>query len=144
MDIIFTIFKYFVFGFFFLIVFLFAVAAIFGKRIKKQWELEAEFRNANGKEFGEFDIEMSRIEKEEPDYTFKGKFRMRHASLEIGQTVQVFVDDVLVIEGQVEKAGRVYLDKTKIVNAVPDAAAGQMCRVVIGGREAFAEALVPD
>ena len=88
MEFVFTLFKYFVFGFFFLIVFLFAFAAIFGKRIKKQWEFEAEFRDAKGKEFGEFDIEMSRIEKEEPDYTFKAKFRMRHASLEMGKTVQ--------------------------------------------------------
>lgn len=144
MEFVFTLFKYFVFGFFFLIVFLFAFAAIFGKRIKKQWELEAEFRDASGKEFGEFDIEMSRIEKEEPDYTFKGKFRMRHASLATGKTVQVFVEDVLVMEGQVEKAGRVYFDKSKIVSAVPDAAVGQMCRVVIDGREAFAEPLAPD
>jgi len=144
MEFVFTLFKYFVFGFFFLIVFLFAFAAIFGKRIKKQWDLEAEFRDASGKEFGEFDIEMSRIEKEEPDYTFKGKFRMRHESLALGHTVQVYVEDVLVIEGQVEKAGRVFFDRTKIVNAVPDAAVGQMCRVVIDGKEAFSAALAFD
>ena len=144
MEIVFTIFKYFVFGFFFLIVFLFAFAAIFGKKIKKQWEFEAEFRDARGREFGEFDIEMSRIEKEEPDYTFKGKFRMRHESLTVGSRVQVFVENVLVIEGQVEKAGRLFLDKSKIVNAVPDAAVGQNCRVLINGEERFTEVLAPD
>lgn len=104
METDFTLFKYFVFGFFSLIVWMFAVAAIFGKRIRQRWELEAEFRDAGGKEFGEFDIQMSHI----------------------------------------ERAGRVYFDKSRIVSAVPNVAVGQMCRVVIDGREAFATALAPD
>lgn len=144
MEMVFTVFKYFVFGFFFLIILLFAFAAIFGKRIKKQWEYEAEFRDARGKEFGEFDIEMSRIEKEEPDFTFKGKFRMRHESLSIGQSVQVFVEDLLAMEGTVEKAGRVYLGKAKIVNAISNAQVGQVCRVVLDGQEVFSAALEHD
>jgi hypothetical protein len=144
MEIVFTIFKYFVFGFFFLIVLLFALAAIFGKRIKKQWEYEAEFRDTAGKEFGEFDIEMSRIEKEEPDFTFKSSFRMRHESLREGQEVQVYVEDLLAMEGIVEKAGRVYLDRTKIVNAVSNAEVGQRCRVMLDDQEMFSATLEHD
>ena len=86
MEIVFDVIKYLVFGFFGLVGLLIVAALVFGKRIKKQWEFEAEFRDASGREFGEFDIEMSRIEKEEPDYTLKASFHMRHESLQLHQT----------------------------------------------------------
>ena len=81
METLFDIVKYAFFGFFGLILLLIVVVVLFGKRIRKQWEYEADFRDADGREFGEFEIELSRIEKEEPDFTLKAKFRMRHPAL---------------------------------------------------------------
>ncbi len=81
MEALFTIVKYLFFGFIGLIALLVIVVVIFGKRIHKRWEYEADFLDSNGREFGEFEIELSRIEKEEPDDTLKVKLRMRHPSL---------------------------------------------------------------
>ena len=144
MDTLFSIVLYILYGFFGLLLLLFILALLFGKRVKKQWEYEAEFRDASGREFGEFDIEMSRIEKEEPDFSFKAKFKLRHDSLDVGQRVQVYLDDRLVMEGVVESAGRIYLKDEAIVNALSEARNGQVCRVVYGGQEQFAEPIRPD
>ena len=144
MDTLFSIVVYVLYGFFGFLLLLFILALLFGKRVKKQWEYEAEFRNDAGREFGEFDIEMSQIQKEEPEPTFKAKFRLRHATLEAGQRVEVYVDDVLVMAGNAEKAGRIYLQKDAIETPLAVASEGQVCRVVYGGRERFAEPLKPD
>lgn len=132
------------FGFFGLIGVLIVVALVFGKRVRKQWEFEAEFRDDKGREFGEFEIEMSRIEKEEPDYTLKVSFRMRHASLQQHQTIQVFLDDEAVLEGMVKKAGEIYLDNKHLRNRVESVQAGQRCRVVSGGLDLFIAEILPD
>lgn len=144
MDTLFSIVLCLLYGFFGFLLLLFILALLFGKRIRKQWEYEAEFRNAAGREFGEFDIEMSRIEKEEPDFTFKATFKLRHETLEAGQRVQVYLDDLLVMEGTVESAGRIYLKNEAVVNEAPEAQKGQVCRVVYGGMERFSEPLRPD
>ena len=89
MDTLFSIVVYILYGFFGFLLLLFILALLFGKRIKKKWEFEAEFRDDDGREFGEFDIEMSRIVKEEPDFSFKAKFKLRHESLEAGQVCRV-------------------------------------------------------
>ena len=144
MDVVFLIFKIVFFGIFGLVAALFVLALVFGKRIVKQWEFEAEFRDEKGREFGEFDIEMSRLAKGESVDTFKASFRMRHASLAFGQRVQVFLDDDLVLAGNVEKAGHIRLGKEHIETGLTSAHAGQLCRVVYGGKEHFSEAIVPD
>lgn len=144
MDTIFSVAKYIVFGFFGFIGLLFLFALVFGKRVLKQWEYEAEFRDEDGREFGEFEIELSRIAKEETEDTFKASFRIKHGSLVAGQRVQVFLDDVLVLEGAAEKAGRIYLGKTHIVNTLAEARAGQICRIVYGGVAQFSAEIVPD
>ena len=144
MDVIVSIFKYIFFGFFGFIGLMFVLALVFGKRMIKQWEFEAEFRDENGREFGEFDIELSRVAKKESEDTFKASFRMRHKSLEFGQRVQVYLDNDLVLEGNVEKAGRIWLTNDHIVTALATASAGQICRIRFGGVERFAEAIVPD
>ena len=144
MDSVFTVIKYIVLGFFGLIGALFVLALLFGKRIVKQWEYEAEFRDDSGKEFGEFDIELSRVAKEESEDTFKAKFRMRHDELGLGQRVEVYLDDVLVLAGNVEKEGRVWLRDEQVVTRLTEAREGQVCRVVWGGKERFSEAIVPD
>lgn len=144
MDALFSIIKFIFLGFFGLIGVLFLLALIFGKRIVKQWEFEAEFRDEQGREFGEFDIELSRVAKKETEDTFKAKFRMRHESLEHGQRVQVFLDDVLVLEGKVETAGRIRLTQGDIKTTLANAGAGQTCRVVYGGIERFSQAIERD
>ena len=144
MDALFSIVVYILYGFFGFLLLLFLLAMLFGKRIKKKWEFEAEFRDGNGREFGELDIEMSRIEKEEPDFSFKAKFKLRHESLESGQRVQVFLDDLLIMEGKVETAGRILLREDAVVNEATEATAGQICRVVYGGLEHFSQAIRPD
>jgi hypothetical protein len=144
MDALFSIVVYILYGFFSLLLLLFVLAMLFGKRIKKKWEFEAEFRDADGREFGEFDLEMSRIKKEEPEFSFKAKFKLRHESLETGQRVQVYLDDLLVMEGTVVTAGRILLRQDAIVNAATEATAGQVCRVVYGGLERFSEPIRPD
>lgn len=144
MNTLFSIVVYILYGFFGLLLLLFVLAMLFGKRIKKKWEFEAEFRDEGGREFGEFDIEMSRIEKEEPEFSFKAKFKLRHKSLEAGQRVQVYLDDLLVMQGEVATAGRILLRKDAIVSPANEATAGQVCRVVYGGLEQFSQAIRPD
>ena len=144
MDTLFSIVVYILYGFFGLILLLFVLAMLFGKRIRKKWEFEAEFRDEEGREFGEFDIEMSRVEKDEPEFSFKAEFKLRHESLEVGQRIQVYLDDTLVLEGTVSAAGRIRLGQEAVVTEVTDASAGQVCRVVYGGLERFAEPIKPD
>ena len=144
MDLIFSVVKYLAMGFFGVIGALFLLALLFGKRVRKRWEYEAEFHDASGREFGEFDIEMSRIEKEEADFRFKAKLRMRHASLEPHDTVRVVVDDRTILEGMVEKAGRVFLGQDHIRNTIDEPAPGQLCRVMVGSVELATTTLVRD
>ncbi len=144
MDTLFTIFKYAIFGFFGLIGFFIVIALIFGDRIVKKWEYEAEFRNKDGKEFGEFDIEMSRVEKKESQFSLKAKFHMRHEALKQYATVQIYLDQLLVLEGLVAQAGRIRLTKENLQNDVIEAQAGQMCRVVCAGNQLFAQEILPD
>ena len=145
MDVVFTVIRYMMLGFVGFIGLLFVLAFLFGKRMVTKWDYEAEFTDASGREFGELDIELSRIEKEEPHFSLKAKFNMRHAAFQLHQTVRVYIDDVLLLEGMVKSAGRVRLThEENLQNEITDAKAGQMCRVVYGGRELFAEALLPD
>ncbi len=144
MDAIFSVLKYLVFGFFGLIGLLFVLAVLFGRRIIKRREYEAKFHDDGGREFAEFDIELSRIEKQETEDSFKAKFILRHASLGAGQRVQVFLDDTLVLEGMSKKAGRIILGDEHIKTSLEAASVGQLCRVVYGGVERFSAAIVPD
>ncbi len=144
MDSLLTFFKYAIGGFFGLVAFLIVIALLFGKRVRKQWEMEAEFRDAGGREFGEFEIEKSKIEKEETSYTLKAKLRMRHPSLTEHATVQVFVDDTLALESMVEKAGYIYLTNQTPMNAFERVNTGQLCRVVVGSTEIARAEFRPD
>jgi len=144
MEMLFSIVLYLLYGFFALLLLLFIMAVLFGKRIKKLWEYEAEFQDEGGREFGEFDFEKSRVEKEEPEYSFKASFKMRHESLEAGQVVQVYLDDLLVMQGVVARSGRIYLKEEAVMNKVNEPFEGQICRVVYGGQERFTAPIRPD
>ena len=140
MDIILTALKYLGFGLLAHIV----LAIIFGKRIKKKWEYEAEFRDETGREYGELDIEMSKIEKEEVDYTLKVEFCFRHASVLQHQPVQVFLDELLLLEGQAEKDGYVRLGNEHLKNPVDEPLLGKVCRVVVSATEIASQPLERD
>lgn len=144
METLFDIAKYLVTGFFALIMLLVILAALFGKRIRKKWEFEADFRDENGREFGEFEIELSQIDKEEPDYTLKAQFRMRHPALMQHATVQVYVGDTLVFEQMVETEGRLYVQRAPLVNRIDRVSAGQVCRVMVGSNEIASAEFRPD
>jgi hypothetical protein len=147
MDALFAIFEfvgYGIIGLMVLLGLLIVAAILFGKRVHKKWEYEAEFRGADSREFGEFDIELSQIEKEEPQHTVKAKLRLRHPSLTEHQTVQVLLDKRLVLEGMVETPGRIFLKRTLGEGDVGAVHAGQMCHIRCGGTELAAEPLRPD
>ncbi len=135
MDFLFDAIRYLFLGFFGLIALLVVVAILFGKRIKTKWKAQANFRDPDGKTFGEFGIELSRIEKEEPDYTLKTKFRMRHAALTLHSTVQVYIDDLLVFERMVEKEGRLFVRGVPSLSRVNEVKQSQTCRVMLGSTE---------
>lgn len=144
MDGLFSILGYLAFGLLGLLALLILVTLVFGKRIRKRWEFEAIFRDMSEREFGEFDIELSRVEKEDTGYSIKAKLSMQHESLEKGQTVEVYLDETLVLRGEVKKAGRVLLRDKAIMNPVSDPREGRVCRVVWGGIEQFRAPLRPD
>ena len=144
MESLIDIIMYMFFGFVGLIVLLVVFVILFGKRIRKEWEFEADFRDENGREFGEFEIELSQIEKEESDYTLKAKFRMQHPALIQHATVQVYVENTLVFEQMVETEGRMYVQRAQLINPVDRVAAGQNCRVMVGGTEIAAAHFHPD
>ncbi|MEM7432760.1 MAG: hypothetical protein AAF351_12625 [Pseudomonadota bacterium] len=135
METLFEIAKYLVIGFFGLIGLLIVIAVIFGKRVYKQWEYEADFKDASGREFGEFEVELSRIDKEEVDDTLKAKLKMRHEALVLNASVDVFIDQTKVLETTVEKAGRVFTRDTPLLPSFDGVSAGQTCRVLVDGVE---------
>lgn len=144
MDTVLLVIKYLFFGFFGLIGVLIVAALLFGKRVITKWEYEAEFRNNRGREIGEFDIKMSRIDKEEPDFTQKTRFWLRHPDLKTHSTVRVWLNDLLILEGMVEKEGRVQLGKENQKNEISRPETGQLCKVECDGRELLVEAIRPD
>lgn len=132
------------YGFFGLLFLLIAVTLIFGKRVKKQWEYEAEFRDEGGVEFGEFEIELSQIQKEEPSPTVKAELKLRHESLIQHRTVQALIDDRLILEGMVTTPGRIRIRKRMGEADAGSVSSGQICRIRIGGSEQFEEPLRRD
>lgn len=121
-----------------------AVLLAFGNRIRKQWEFDAEFRDAEGREFGEFEIESSAVGRGEAEFTVKARFSMRHPALVLYKRVQVLVEDTIVLEGRVSSPGQIALGPED-GRGLPDTVqAGQRCRVAIEGSELFAADLVPD
>ena len=110
------------------------LALLFGKRIRKQWEYEAEFRNADGREFGEFEIELSQIDKEEAEPTAKLKLQLKDERLQPGDSAVVEVNGQRVFEARVETAGRLLSRDTRPAGSVAQPAAGDLCRVLVGDR----------
>ena len=144
MEVIFNLFKYVGYGLGGLFIFLFVMALLFGKRVIKKWEYEANFYNDEGREVGEFDIEMQKFAKDEDDFSLDAKFRLKHAELTSGSIVKVYLDDVLVMEGSVKKEGRIYLTNEHLKTDIDDPKAGQICRVMCSAVELFSEPIKVD
>ena len=141
MDAIFNLIMYSLFGFFGLIFLLVVLAVLFGNRVIKQWDYQAEFRNDRGKEIAEFEIELSRIDKKEPDCTLKVEFWLRHEALKVGTKVQVYLDDELVMEGSATDVGRIRLGKQDLRSDLNDPRPGQICVIKCDGDELLRETL---
>lgn len=119
-------------------------ALLAGRRAKKEWEYEAKFRDANGRQFGEFDIELSQVAKEELQPTIKAKLQMRHPSLTEHQIVQVLLDKRIVLEAMVESTGSIFVSKTFGGSDLAEVSAGQTCKVMLGDTEVAAAPLEGD
>ena len=144
MDMVFSILKYTFFGFLALIALLVVGTLLFCKRFEKRWEYEAKFRNDKGRELGEFDIKSSRIKGENTDFELRAKFVLRHDALSVGSVIEVFLENVLVMSGSVNEAGRIRLRNEHLKRDIDNPAAGQICAVRCGGIELFSEALYVD
>ena len=148
-ETLFGIVKYGFFGLFGLLGFVVVMAVLFGKRVDKKWEYEANFRDARRREIGEFDIELSRIIEGEkaatqPDYTLKAKFELRHPSLTVGKGVRVRLVDTIAFDATVSVEGRIRLREEDLRGEIKAPEAGQMVTVEVGGAELFSEPLVVD
>lgn len=144
LETVIDVFAYIAVGFVGFIGLLFILALLFGKRVIKKWEYEANFYNEAGKEVGEFDIEMKKFAKEDGDFALEAKFRLKHSDLNQGNVVQVMLNDELVMEGVVEKEGRIYLKNQHLKSNIENPEAGQICRVTCSSVELFAEPLKVD
>ncbi len=133
MEYLFPILKYLFFGVFGAISLLFVLALLFGKRVITKWDFEAGFRDDKGKEIGEFEIKMSRVEKNEPEFSQKTSFRLRHPALTRHSTVQVKLGEAVVLEGLVEKDGSVRLGNDHVRTLLAEPKVGQRCSVECGG-----------
>ena len=144
MEVVLSLIQYAFVGFFALIGGLFVLALLFGKRVEKKWDFEADFHDARGREIGEFETELVRIPKEETNFRLRTKFHLRHPALVAGQTVEVYLDDVLVMRGPIEREGRVRLGNDHVCGKIEDPRTGQVCSVRLAGAELLAEPLRPD
>lgn len=108
---------------------------VFGKKIRKEWEFEAEFRDATGREFGEFEIESSMIENEDTDFKLRANLKIRHESITPNVNVQVLVEDQVVFEGMTSDRGRAFFNTEGLTVETLTPEAGQRCVVLIGGSE---------
>lgn len=111
------------------------LVVVFGKRVRKQWEFEAEFRDAQGAEFGEFDIESSMIDKQDSGFRLRASLDIRHEMISPNVNIQVLMDNQLVLEGVASAEGKAFLysDELPVTSLTPQA--GQRCVVLIGGIE---------
>ncbi len=140
LDVIFKGVGLVVAGFIGLIVF----AVLFGKKVESRYDLEAEFLDDDGKEIAEFDIKLWRYAKEAGNFQLKASFTWKDSQLSVGDKVQVFLQDLLVMEGIVEKATEIKLFKQHIKNTPDNAKQGNECRVLVNGNQRLCQAMIND
>ncbi|MEM1449945.1 MAG: hypothetical protein AAF957_12930 [Planctomycetota bacterium] len=141
MDGIFDVIRTVLVGFFGFLASLFALALVFGKRIEREWEYEAEFHDKWGNEIGELDIERSRVRGESEDFEPRANLTFKHRSLEAEDVVQVYLDDELILEGKVARDGRVRLTDGDLMSNLERPQVGQTC-TIRRGEETLAESVL--
>lgn len=144
MELIFDIIIYVIIGFFALIALFVAFAVLFGKKMEKKFDLEAEFHDENGKEFAEFDISAWRVEKEGGEFKLRTSFKWRDTRLDIGSQVQVSLENETILEGTVEEAGKIRLNSKHLVNEPQDPKVGQQCQIKLNGGVVLEKGLTED
>ncbi len=144
MEIIGDIFRFAGYGLGGLFVILVVITLIFGKRVIKKWEYEANIYSDKRREIGEFDIEMKKYDVEGAEFELKAKFVLRHPELTPGKVVKIFLNDELVMEGPVTDKGRIYLRNEHLISTIDDPQADQICRVMCSSVELFSEPLKAD
>ena len=135
---------YVVGGFFGFIFLLLILAILFGNKVERKWDLEADFLNAKGREIGELDLELKRYPKEQTDFELVVKFFLRHDALLPGRTVEVTLNDEIVLTGKVDKQGVIRLSKEHLIAEITNPAEGDLCTVICDGQEISRAALRPD
>lgn len=144
MEIMFSVIQYGVLGFIGLIGALVLLAVLFGKRIDEKWEYEAEFHDDEGREIGEFETKLSRIAREESDYTLSASLKLRHPALVTGHDIEVHIEGECIMRGPIETDGSVRLDSHHIVGEIKDPKGGQSCTIVWQHTELLKAALYRD
>lgn len=140
MDTLFDVIKYAFGGLAGLVV----LAVLFGKRVEKKWDYEADFHDERGREIGELEIELSRIAREGADYTLDVEFSLRHPALEAGRRVEVLLADARIFAADVVVDGRIRLDTRQLCGEIKSPAVGQVVTVRCDDVEIFAEPLRRD
>ena len=136
--------MYGLFAFFGFIGFMVIIAMLFGHRVIKKWDFEAEFRNDKGREIAEFEIELSKVDKKETDFTLKVEFWVRHEAVRQDSLIQVYLDDELVMEGRAKEAGLARFGKEELRSNLSDPQPGQSCAIFCDGAEILREVLQKD
>lgn len=117
---------------------------IFGKNQENRYDLEAEFKDENDREFADFDIKLWRYVKQAGDYQLKANFSWKEPRLSIGDKVSVYLNDVLVLEGSVEKASSISLNNKHLQNTPNNPKQGDECRVLLNGNLELKQDVVDD
>jgi len=120
------------------------IAILFGKKVEKQYDLEAEFHDGNGKEFADFDLKSWRYEKEGGDFQLTAKFKWRDSRLALGSNVEVLLESQLILQGDVQNPGKIRLSNQHIVNQPESPQVGQQCQIRLNGEVVLEKALAQD
>ncbi len=108
------------------------VMATTGQWSTKHWEFEADLREpTSGAHIAEFEIELSRWLRKEEDYSLKAELEIDHEICPPGETLRVFIEDVLVLRGPAG-AVRTDLDTTHLTVTDITPSEGQVCRLFVG------------
>ncbi|MEM7410395.1 MAG: hypothetical protein AAF430_09195 [Myxococcota bacterium] len=140
---------YGMFAFFGGIFALIVLAVLFGKRIERKWDYEADFRDERGREIGELDVELFRVIEDkraavQPDFQLKVKFVLRHPALTPGQGLVVRLAGEPIFEQTLSESGRVLLREDALCSQIKSPRVGDLVTVEVGGAELFSEPLRRD
>lgn len=128
-----------------LMVIFIVIAVLFGKKVEKQYDLEAEFNDEDDKEFADFDLSSWRYEKEGGEFQFEASFKWRDSRLALGSQVEVCLENQVVLQGTAEESGKINLhSKQHLANEPKSPQAGQTCQIKLNGEVVLEQPLHED